>query len=219
MKRLALITATLGLAATANAATVSYNFNNPQQTTEINQTGNLGLFDSNLGTLTGAMLTLSNSATLTLSATNTSAQTQNANLTAQEFFDWSSSLAALNPLVATSIELSVTTGMQSYAAGATRSYGPFTPTASRNVDLTSLLASIQASGGGAFSLGCTSLSGISILGGGGNISTHQSTEAGCGGSITYTYTARQVDVPEPGTLALLGLGIMGLGAMRRKRAA
>ena len=58
MKKLSLAIALAFAAVGAQAATVSFNFANGLQTTEINQTGALGLFDSNLGTLTDVSLTV-----------------------------------------------------------------------------------------------------------------------------------------------------------------
>lgn len=58
MKKSIIALAALFAAAGAQANTISYNFSNPVSTTEITQTGTLGLFDSTLGTLTGASLEL-----------------------------------------------------------------------------------------------------------------------------------------------------------------
>ena len=55
MKKVSTALAALLLCAGAQAATVSFQYGMPlvQSTTEINQTGTLGLFNTALGTLTG----------------------------------------------------------------------------------------------------------------------------------------------------------------------
>ena len=73
MKSIAFFATALALTAGANAATVSYNFANPMQTTEVNQTGNLGLFDSALGTLTSVSLSFSGANVTELTLINNAA--------------------------------------------------------------------------------------------------------------------------------------------------
>lgn len=202
----------------AHASTVSFQYGLPiaQSATEINQTGLLGLFDSNLGILTGATLTVEGAATFSFSGTNSGAQPQNANITSSVDLLWSSSLSAVNPFLG-NISLSATSGPQPYAAGETRTFGVFSVSNSQFDNLSSILTSLQFAGGGSFDLTCRSLSGLAIQGGGGNIQSTQATEAGCGATIVYEYTDRTTQVPEPGSLALVGLALSVLFVAAKRR--
>lgn len=207
----------------AQALEISFDFNNPEQTTEISQTGTLGLFDTALGTLTSVSLELIGSATTTITLTSEAAQAQTVSATSQVnlFFD-ESALGADLGIPDPALVLEISTGFETLLPGDSATFGP----ESDNDELAllydlgnPLLDVFKADGGGSFDLGCNSLTGLNVVGGGGNVIASQQTIAGCGAKITYEYEPGDITVPTPGTLALLALGLIAGGGIHRRRRA
>ena len=227
MKKLSLVIA-LGLAAiSAQAATVSFQFQFPAPAltnTEINQSGVLGLFDTNLGTLTDVELVL-NSAMAGAITLSLGPSTINRNISGTSTSDifFTSSLAPLNAaLGAVSQNLSFTTGFINLAPGDSQTTSGLTDAESTalNAALDPFIASFGTPNGGGFNLGCSSLSSFTLSGGGGFAFGGDNRQAGCGAMITYTYSdgTPPLPVPEPGSLALVALALAIAGASSRRKA-
>lgn len=202
----------------ASASTVSFDFTVPLTTTEINETRSLGLFDSNLGTLTGATFELSGNLSTVITLTNASGAAQNITGTTLTALSVTTTIAALSALWANPVfNLSATTGAQALASGASVTVGPLTDVDTTSYNLIAILASLTAPGGGFFNVACTTSSGLLLTGSGGNASGTQATQAGCGAKITYEYNEIS-EVPVPAALPLMAsaLGILGFAGWRRK---
>ncbi|MGC3986121.1 MAG: choice-of-anchor E domain-containing protein [Pseudorhodoferax sp.] len=207
----------------AQAATVSYSFANTLENTEISQTGSLGLFDTNLGTLTGASLSFGAELAGTIMLTLGDAQaTTSVRGTTTSDIGINSSLAALDALFSgvSDLSLSYTTGFVALAPNSNYTSDLLNDSDSLLVDLGSILSSLGAAGGGSFDLSCESLSGLGITGGAGFSGGSQTTQGACNASIVYTYDSAPPPtntVPEPAALSFFGLAALGFAAANRRR--
>ena len=198
-------------AGSAQAATITQSAALNLETTEINQIFNINKFDSALGTLTGVAITLDGEAISSATLTNTAAQAQR--------FQFGSTLnlyldgAGLSEV----LSLNLFNFNSQIQVGQTVNLGTVNPSDSLLINAADLSAFI---GTGTTSFTCDSLVSNSQAGGGGNITVVQNTQAGCGLNVVYTYdvpTNPPAQVPEPASMALVGLGMMGLAAIRRRK--
>ncbi len=195
----------------AEAATISFNssFSGP---VELSNTFSLPKFDSSLGTLIQTTVILGGNFTSTGTATNNAASSQTAKVGTS--VDYLLTLPGSNQL---NLSLSAQTSFLSIAAGGSSSINLLSSsTANQMYTDVSTLALFTGSVGDLITLPLETFSGVSITGGGGNISTNLTTQATANVTVTYDYNQAQQTVPEPSTI-LSYFVLVGMGAVMKKK--
>lgn len=216
---------------TVSADTIEFSDSYTDILTELSdQQLRVSYFDAALGTLTGVEVTLLASfvevtlgASLTSSGqiTNNAAQAQDFTVAtrAQQYDGVGINLPTALSSPVTAITPFTLIAEQSYVGlgvGETADFGPGTT----GLVKSSLFSGFDGSfiDTGEFGYDFTTLIVTSFVGGGGNISADIQTFADAVLKVEYTYDAPSTNVvPEPGTMLLLGFGLLGLAGINRKK--
>ncbi len=182
------------------------------QTTDFTDNLTLAGFNTSLGTLTGVSVTLSDAGAFGGNLQNGASSVESFKITEDVNFTTNSSSTLLASLTT---DLVATQTYTNLASAASAAFGPYSPTSS--VSGTATAAQIGEFLAGNVSLSLATLTGTTVLGGGGNIINKITTQADATVTITYTYSpSAPPPVPEPASLAVLGMGLLGLGFVRAK---
>ena len=215
MKNIITGAALLLASSSAFAGLITFDDTTVVQTTDWADTLRVSQFDASVGTLQSIAVTFS-------ANMNTVMQLDNNNATAENVRG-NISVLTLGSFQGLSLELDLlqNTGFQFLGADGSASEGYTSNTLNAMNSVTFNIDSADFSDfiGTGFleTSGLGTLGGFGVSGGGGNVLAQVATQAGANLSISYTYDDVTTDIPEPTSLALLGLGLMGFAASRKKK--
>lgn len=202
-------------AGSASAAIVSFSDSHGLATTNWNETLVLQQFDGSLGNLNSVTLVYGgNISTLfRVESLDTTPTTVTTNASASLVFG-----GPIGDTVSiggtTAHALGAYDGITDFGGSSGGVFGPVLASDNDSLVLLSGLAGFIGSGSFGINVVATGLSSVS---GSGNLLSQINTEALAEITVSYDYTPAVTGIPEPASLALVGLGLMGVAAARHRR--